>query len=430
MSVGSQFMEDSDADRPHRPTRKEAIALSEQQCITVDASALQPKGCDVVFMGRGDYIEGQVLEGARQAVDRRLLPADTRIFTVDRNPVTPDQLRGDEEHVVMDLKKLSDYAVLRDRLGWTASRRVIFYLAAGQTVIGDIAKGLMYEGLAHGNSIVVVEKPVGDDEVSSLALQHRLRRLLGEDRVVFNDHYLAKQSLWSLARGEHPTPPSSALWNRLSVSGVSVSTLEGRGIDKRAPYFDRTGLLKDVFCHLMKVVCTLAMEPGQPWAEARLEVLRHVRIGNTVRGQYRAANGKVGYLGELGVPPHSQAETYFGIRLWVDTPRWQGVPWFIEAGKRCSDRIGLATMTPKAADRRPLEIQLHAAGAQDPHPHARILQEAYAGRSALWTPASEVTLEWGFVDRIIRQWADDAVPLHLYDAGTDRPDAARQLFQS
>jgi glucose-6-phosphate 1-dehydrogenase len=428
--VGSQFMEDSDADRPHRPTRKEAIALSEQQCITVGASALQAKGCDLVFIGRGDYIEGQVLKGARQAVDRRLLPADTRIFTVDRNPVTPDQLREDEEHIVMDLRQLSDYTVLRDRLGRTAGRRVIFFLAAGQTLIGDIARGLMYEGLAQGDSILVVEKPVGDDQASSLALQARLRRMLGDDRVVFNDHYLAKQSLWSLAHGEHPTPLTPALWHRRSVSGVQVSTLEDRGIGTRAPYFDRTGLLKDVFCHLMKVVCTLAMEPGRPWADARLEVLRHVRIGDSVRGQYRAANGMAGYLDEVGVPPGSQAETYFGLTLQVDTPRWRGVPWFIEAGKRCSQRRGLATVATVASDRSPLEIPLHAADDHDPLPHARILQEAYAGRTTLWTPRHEVTEEWGIVDRILRHWADEAVPLHLYDAGTDRPAAARQLYRS
>ena len=118
------------------------------------------------------------------------------------------------------------------------------------------------------------------------------------------------------------------------------------------------------------------------------------------------------------------------MRLSVDTPRWRDVPWFIEAGKRCSERRGLATVARVARDASPLDIQLHETGATDPLPHARILQEAYAGRSAIWTPGHEVTEEWGIVDRIVRQWADDAVPLHLYDAGTDRPDAARQLFRS
>lgn len=427
-------MEVSDADPPHRPTRKEAIALSEPQYTAERSAAPGAKGCDIVFLGRGDYIEGQVLKGARQAIGLGLLPSDTRIFTVDRNPVDPDKLRDNEEHLVMDLKAPSDYARLRDRLDRRnrfdrqGPRRVIFFMAAGQTLIGDIAMGLMYEGLAKRDSIIVVEKPVGDDQASSLALQAKLRRLLGDDRVVFNDHYLGKQSLWSLAHGTHSTPITPALWNRLSVSGVHVSTLEERGIGARAPYFDRTGLFKDVFCHLMKVVGTLAMEPGRPWREARLEVLRHIRIGASVRGQYRAANGMVGYLDEAGVPADSQAETYFGLQLWVDTPRWRDVPWFIEAGKRCSERRGLATVARKKHGESPIEIRLHEAGDQDPLPHARILQEAFAGRSTIWTPRHEVTEEWGIVDRIVRHWADDGVPLHRYDAGTDRPDAARQLF--
>jgi glucose-6-phosphate 1-dehydrogenase len=47
-----------------------------------------------------------------------------------------------------------------------------------------------------------------------------------------------------------------------------------------------------------------------------------------VRGQY------AGYRNEEGVSPDSEVETYAAIRLFIDSPRWAGVPWYLRAGKR------------------------------------------------------------------------------------------------
>jgi glucose-6-phosphate 1-dehydrogenase len=47
----------------------------------------------------------------------------------------------------------------------------------------------------------------------------------------------------------------------------------------------------------------------------------------------------LGYLNEEGVPPDSKTPTYVGIRLYVDSWRWQGVPFLLRTGKRLPERF-------------------------------------------------------------------------------------------
>ncbi len=57
-----------------------------------------------------------------------------------------------------------------------------------------------------------------------------------------------------------------------------------------------------------------------------------------VRGQF------VGYLDEKGVAPKSQVETFAALRLEIKSWRWDGVPFYIRAGKNlpvtCTEVMG------------------------------------------------------------------------------------------
>jgi glucose-6-phosphate 1-dehydrogenase len=64
-------------------------------------------------------------------------------------------------------------------------------------------------------------------------------------------------------------------------------------------------------------------------AQARLlESIRPLGPADLVRGQY------VGYHAIPGVRPDSDVETFVALRLFIDSYRWAGVPFFIRAGKR------------------------------------------------------------------------------------------------
>ena len=54
---------------------------------------------------------------------------------------------------------------------------------------------------------------------------------------------------------------------------------------------------------------------------------------DTLLGQYVAANGKPGYLDDETVPPNSVCPTFAATTLWINNPRWEGVPFVLKAGK-------------------------------------------------------------------------------------------------
>jgi glucose-6-phosphate 1-dehydrogenase len=56
--------------------------------------------------------------------------------------------------------------------------------------------------------------------------------------------------------------------------------------------------------------------------------MRPLQSADLVRGQY------VGYRDEKGVASDSDIETFCALRLFIDSWRWAGVPWYIRAGKR------------------------------------------------------------------------------------------------
>jgi glucose-6-phosphate 1-dehydrogenase len=54
---------------------------------------------------------------------------------------------------------------------------------------------------------------------------------------------------------------------------------------------------------------------------------------DTLLGQYVGANGKPGYLDDETVPPNSTCPTFAITTLFINNPRWEGVPFILKAGK-------------------------------------------------------------------------------------------------
>src|SRR5439155_10778335 len=87
--------------------------------------------------------------------------------------------------------------------------------------------------------------------------------------------------------------------------------------------------------HLFQVLSNLAMEPAvRPDSESirdeKVKVLKAipaVSANDVVRGQFH------GYRSETGVAADSKVETFVALRLQIDSWRWQGVPFYIRAGK-------------------------------------------------------------------------------------------------
>src|SRR6476646_7776046 len=111
---------------------------------------------------------------------------------------------------------------------------------------------------------------------------------------------------------------------------------EDFGIQGRGAFYDTTGAIRDVIKnHLFQVLANLAMEPpvrtdSESMRDEKVKVLKAIpplEAKNVVRGQFR------GYKSEKGVAPNSQVETLAALKLEVNSWRWQGVPFYIRAGK-------------------------------------------------------------------------------------------------
>jgi len=145
------------------------------------------------------------------------------------------------------------------------------------------------------------------------------------------------------------------LWNRNYIDHVQISVTETLGIEYRAAYYEEAGALRDMIqSHMMQVMTLVAMEPpGEYTADAvrdeKVKVLRSIRSIRpqdvdrvAVAAQYGSGviNGEPvpAYVKEPGVAPDSVKETFAAVRFYIDSWRWQGVPFVLWYGKRLQKR--------------------------------------------------------------------------------------------
>ena len=126
------------------------------------------------------------------------------------------------------------------------------------------------------------------------------------------------------------------IWNRNCVANVQITLAENFGVAGRGSFYETAGCLRDVIQnHLFQIVALLAMEPpayrgyGAVHSEKTkvFQAMRPLTPDDLVRGQY------TGYRKEAGVAKRSDVETFCALRLFIDSWRWEGVPWYLRSGK-------------------------------------------------------------------------------------------------
>lgn len=482
----------------------------------------KPENCGIIIFGAsGDLTHRKLVPSLYYLAIRDLLPKHYFVLGVARTPMSTEEFRSKiKKHIPAGenpaavkafLERFSYvsgqytdpalYKALIEVVGnldkrFGVKRKHIYYLSTPPNLYTDIIVHLGESGLTRVDPgcadwvRVVIEKPFGDSFSSAHELNQKIRSVLHENQIYRIDHYLGKETVQNILMFRFANILFEPVWNRNYIEHVQITAAEAIGIEHRAGYYDQAGVLRDMFQnHLLQLLALIAMEPPSSMdanavRDRKVDVFRAIHVmsplevaDNAIYGQYslgRVEGQEVpGYKDEPGVNSSSRTPTYAALKFEVENWRWDGVPFYIRAGKRLANRIveiaihfkhvPTSIFKPLLAEQlspNVLKFRIQpdegismcfeakhpgpklcmstvtmdfgytsTFGTPPPESYARLLLDSMLGDQTLFARSDEVEESWRNMDPFIKHIeANSDVPLAVYAAGSWGPKEADQLL--
>lgn len=447
----------------------------------------------VIFGVTGDLAARKLIPALLGLYAKHLLPTRFSIIGFARRPfsreefrelirgrmnVKPGQFKEEDikhflDHMCYEQGTFDDAAAyerlakrikeIDDRHGQCSNK--LFHLSVPPTLYPAILNNLADSGLSTpcadetGWTRVLIEKPFGHDLETARHLDKLLGKLFQEEQIFRIDHYLAKESLQNILAFRFANQLFEPIWRREFIDKIHIKLFESNTVGDRGDSYDPVGALKDVGQnHMLMMLAAVAMDrPDNFDAETirnkRAQVLKKIKaaFGGSarcaIRGQY------AGYTSEENVPKDSKTETYFRLKSFVNSSRWKGVPFYLEAGKAMAEnkteidvyfkagkksgdqniltfriqpdegiKIKFFVKTPGhefMVEPKTLKFKYADVPAPNwqsmPNDYERLIHDAFVGDQTLFASTEEIMSSWKFIEAVLKSWTN--IPLSSYAKG-------------